>query len=444
MFKRINSNQFLLLLIAGVGLLGMVLNGAAIYARLAYLGLLSLLGAWLWARFSIRGLGLTRKTRNLRASVGDIFEETIEVHNASRWPRVWLQVQNESSLPFAAGSRLLTWVGGRQSRSYVARTWLLRRGVFRLGPTRLRAGDPLGLFTRERTFESHDSLLVLPLVVPITDFPSPPGLLPGGRAIRVKSQEITPHAGGVREYVTGDPIKRIHWPSSARRGQLMVKEFEQDPQSEAWILLDAQKQVQAELPREETTAWRDWMFSHRPELSLAPSTLEYGVAIAASLTNHFLARRQAVGLAVAGPHYTVLNADNTDRQLGKVLETLAFVRGAGGLSLLSLVEGQAPLLPLGASVVLVTPSVQAEPVLVALDALLRRHLRPVLILLDAASFGGLAGSEELARLAQNRGVPVCRIARGQDLSAGLSSLSQNLNKKELRSWQVPQTSSLLT
>lgn len=442
--SKLTSSQALLGLLLLIGLLGMGLNGAAIYARLTYLAVLTLLLAWSWSRISLRGLSVQRKTRNVRASVGDVFEETIEIQNNSWLPRVWLQVMNNSSLPQAAGSRLVTWVGGRQSRSYLARTWLTRRGAFQLGPTTLRGGDPLGLFSQEHSFPAEQSLLVLPLVVPVRDFPSPPGLLPGGKAIRVKSHEITPHAGGVREYVHGDPLKRIHWGSTARRGRLMVKEFEQDPQSEAWILLDAEKRVQAEMPGEESAAWRDWMFSRRPELSLAPSTVEYGVAVAASLTNYFLARRQAVGLAMAGPQYTVLNSDNTDRQLGKVLELLAFVNGEGRLPLLSLVEAQAPLLPLGASVVLVTPAVHPEPMLVALDALARRNLRPVVILLDAASFGGPPGSTELAQLIQGNGVPVCRIARGDDLAAALSSVSQPNLMKESVSWQVPQTSSLLT
>jgi hypothetical protein len=55
------------------------------------------------------------------------------------------------------------------------------------------------------------------MLFPVHDFLSPPGLLPGGKAIRRKSIDITPHASGVREYVPGDPMKRIHWPTSVRR-----------------------------------------------------------------------------------------------------------------------------------------------------------------------------------------------------------------------------------
>ncbi len=444
MLKKINSSQALLLILLVIGLAGSIINGAAIYNRLTYLAVLTLGGAWLWARVSLRGLTVQRKMRNLRASVGDIFEETVEVHNSSRLPHAWVQVLNQSNLHQAAGSRFLTLIGGRQMRSYLARTWLLRRGAFQLGPTLLRGGDPLGLFTREQSFASEESLLVLPLVVPIQNFPSPVGLLPGGRAIRVKSQEITPHAGGVREYAHGDPLKRIHWPSTARRGRMMVKEFEQDPQAEVWLMVDAQRAVQAELKTEQTNAWRDWMFSSRPELSLAPSTLEYSIAIAASVTNYLLRQRRAVGFVAASPHYTVLPADHSDRQLLKILETLAFANGEGKLPLLSLVEAQASQLPLGASVVLITPTTHAESLLLALDNLQRRNLRPVVILIDSFSFGGQSGSTELIKKVEELNIPVCLIAYEDDISEKLSSMTSQTFIKEPIAWHSQTTPSLLT
>ena len=51
----------------------------------------------------------------------------------------------------------------------------------------------------------------------------------------------TPQAAGVREYSPGDPLSRVHWPTTVRRDKLMVKEFDEDSQSSVWLLLDAQK-----------------------------------------------------------------------------------------------------------------------------------------------------------------------------------------------------------
>jgi uncharacterized protein (DUF58 family) len=351
-----------------------------------------------------------------------MFEETFEIQNTSPYPRLYLEIINESPIPHAAGLHILTWVHSRQVRTYLSRTWLTRRGVFSLGPTTVASGDPFGLFPVQQTFPAADRLLVLPLIIPINRFTSPLGLLPGGKAIRRKAREITPHASGLREYVPGDPLKRIHWPSAARRGKLMVKEFEQDPQAEVWIFLDAERAAQAELPQQESGIWQDWVFNRRPELTLPPSTLEYGVSIAASLAHYFIAQRRAVGFVTGGPGYTVIPAERSLRQEGKVIETLAFVSGDGTLPLASLVDLQAPQMPFGSSALLITPSVDGNIVLAA-ELLQRRNLHPIAILLMAETFGGSSGAEALAQKLTARNVPVCRVQNGADLREILSNFS---------------------
>jgi uncharacterized protein (DUF58 family) len=264
----------------------------------------------------------------LRASVGDIFEEHFDVANAGRLMVLWLEVFNQTPLPGAAGSRILTSIGGRQKRSYVARTWLTRRGGFSLVPTRLTSGDPFGLFQAHKVIPAADSLVVLPMIYELGSFLSPPGLLPGGKAIRRKALDVTPHAAGVREYGPGDPLKRIHWPTSARRGQLMVKEFEQDPQAEVWLFLDAHGRVHSEKESEAapsvSAADANWLFGRKPVFALPPSSFEYAVSIAASLAHYFIQQRRAVGFIAAGQVRTVLPAERSLRQESKILETLAF------------------------------------------------------------------------------------------------------------------------
>ena len=145
--------------------------------------------------------------------------------------------------------RVLTILKGRQGRSYLARVRLVKRGVFPLGPTVIATGDLFGLFPVEQEIAGEDSLLVYPMMVDVRGFPNPPGLLPGGEALRRRTHQVTPNAAGVREYTTGDPLNRIHWLSTARRGRLIVKEFELDPLADVWIFLDAAENVQAALPQ---------------------------------------------------------------------------------------------------------------------------------------------------------------------------------------------------
>ncbi|MFN8381853.1 MAG: DUF58 domain-containing protein [Anaerolineales bacterium] len=431
------AGRILLALLFIIGLLGVVLNGSVIYSRFFLLSVSVSFIGWVWTRWSAAGLGLTRTSRVLRANVGDVFEETYELANNSRVPAAWIEVLNQSTLPKAAGSRLFTFVLGRQKRGYIARSWLTRRGGFRLGPTQISTGDPFGLFRRSKVIAPHETLVVFPVINEIQSFPFPPGMLPGGQVIRRKSYDITPHAAGVREYVHGDAMKRIHWPTSVRRGQLMVKEFEQDPQAEIWLYLDSQKAIHYEKPfTQEELSIDTMMFAKRPTFKLPPSTLEYSVSITASLAHYFIGQRRAVGYVSAGQTFTVHQAERSERQEAKILETLAFVEANGALSIAALVTAQSSQLPQGSSVILVTPTVRAD-VIHAVDELQMRYLRPVVVLLDTESFGGPRGTETIINSLHERRVPVTVIKCDDNLSQALSEIPSTFKQQDMRPWQTP-------
>jgi uncharacterized protein (DUF58 family) len=205
---------------------------------------------------------------------------------------------------------------------------------------------------------------------------------------------------GVREYVPGDPMKRIHWPTTVRRGQLMVKEFEQDPQAEVWLFLDTHKDVHFARSGEkyEAPPVDDLFLIRRRKVKLSPSTLEYAVSITASLAHFFIEQRRSVGLVTAFEHsYKIIPAERSERQEGKMLEALAFLQAESTYTLPSLVTAQMGQLPQGSSAILVTPTIWPE-ILLAADSLQRRSLRPVVVLLMTQSFGNRASNEDLATL----------------------------------------------
>ena len=431
------AGRILIALLFVTGLVGVVVTGAAIYSRFLYLSILLGVGAWIWTRWAGSGLRLNRNARVLRANVGDIFEENFEVAIDSRVITPWMEVLNQSKIPFASGSRLFTFVTSHQKRTYLARTWLTRRGGFPLGPTRISTGDPFGLFSFSKVIAPVQTLVVYPVIFEIQSFLFPPGLLPGGQVIRRKSADVTPHAAGVREYVHGDAMKRIHWPTSVRRNQLMVKEFEQDPQAEIWLYLDSQKVVHFEKPHQiEDVPVESMFFGRRPKFKMPPSTLEYSISIAASLVHYFISQRRAVGYVSAGQAFTVHPAERSERQEARILETLAFVEADGVLSISALVAAQASQLPQGSSVILVTPTVRPD-LLHAVDDLQRRHLRPVVVLLNAETFGGERGTDKLIVALHERRVPVCVIACDADLTQALSELPSDLTSREMRTWRNP-------
>jgi uncharacterized protein (DUF58 family) len=417
--KGTHASRWLLACLILVGVIGRITSGLTVYTRLAYLGVLLLLGAAVWTILSMNGINLRRHTRTLRASMGDLFEEYYEIRK-NAWPGcAWLEVLNQSDLPDAAGSRLLTRIGAHHLRGYSARTVLTRRGAFLLGPTTLTTGDPFGIFAVRRRIPANDTLIILPMTFPIPTFPPPPGVLPGGKAIRQRSFDVTPNAAEVREYIPGDPMKRIHWPSTAHRGQFIVKEFEQDPQADIWLFLDAYSSVHCHTPEQRSTLIDDRLWMRRPKITLPKDTFEYAVSVAASLASYFLMDRRAVGLACAASRFTVVSGERGERQLNKVLETLAFLQPDGNVPLLGMVNMQAKLLSLGSGVILITPSTNPELLLVVED-LQRRNLRPVVILINAETFGGPTGTESMANSLLSRNIPVCQIGFGDALGTKLT------------------------
>jgi uncharacterized protein (DUF58 family) len=413
------TGQKVVIALLVLSLIAGLATGSKLYYRLSIFWALLFFGSWIWSAFSLRGLKFSRSARTLRAQVGQIFEEKFEVQNQNRMPRLWLDVQDKSPLPGADGSRVLTMLRGKQGRSYMARARLIRRGVFPLGPTILASGDLFGLFPVELSIPENDSLLVYPMMVDVRGFPNPPGLLPGGEALRRRTHQITPNAAGVREYSTGDPLNRIHWLSTARRGRLIVKEFELDPLADVWIFLDGASNVQAYLPLPEQNVLLKDLWTHTGKIPLPPSTEEYSICVAASLVRDYLRRGRAVGFVCAGQHLTLISPDRGGRQLGKILEALALTRAEGSLPLRALIETQVKHMVRGSTVVLITPSTSREVALVV-DYLLQRGLKPIVVIINSSTFGGAEGADQLVVSIKLLGVPYRLIENEMELSAALS------------------------
>ena len=395
-------------------------TGNQLFYQLSYLWAFLLGVSYLWSYFSVRGIRVSRNARTLRAQVGQVFEERYEIGNQSRIPHLWLEIRDESGLPGSEGSRVITLMEPKQSRSYLARTRLMERGVFQLGPTVLSSGDMFGLFPVNLRIKSTEELLVYPLMVDVQNFPNPPGLLPGGEALRRRTQQVTPNAAGIREYVNGDSLNRIHWLSSARRNKLMVKEFELDPLADVWIFIDADEKVQHVLPIIEDQSQRYTIWQREIRIKLPPDTGEFSISAAASLSRQYLRKGRAVGLVTAGQYLNLLPPDRGGRQLGKILEALALLRMNGDIPLRGLIETQVKHIARGSTVVVITPSPFRETSLI-FDHLLRRGVRPIAVLINGKTFGAEYGNELLVEQVKAMGVPVKLVNSDVELSVSLSS-----------------------
>jgi len=429
---RLRKSFWWVLFLAGVSFVVSRLPGLSsnpIYFRLTIVLAVVLAANAIWAGLSILGVDLQRVSQSSRKQVGEIFSENYEVINRSYFPKAWLKVTDLADMPGGSGSRVLTWVGGRQSRTYVAYTYLQERGWFTLGPTQIETGDIFGLFLMRKAFSTHSRLLVIPYMADIQSFPAPFGILPGGRALRQKTLEVTPYAAGVREYVPGDPLKRIHWPSSARKQKLIVKEFEKDPLAEVWIFLDARSSVHCQRDSEgESNSSAFWRLKKNQAFALPPDTEEYAISIAASIAKYYVNQKREVGLVSAGQSYTVLPAERGERQLGKILETLAVLQAEGEMPLWGLISSQLSHLARGSTIIIITPSSDQRLMTVIME-LIQRGLMPVVILIDQDSFGGLHTASDLESSLVNHGILTFLIQEGDDIKTKLESPHMTINTR---------------
>ena len=223
----------------------------------------------------------------------------------------------------------------------------------------------------------------------------------------------------------------------------MVKEFEQDPQAEVWLFLDTHINSHVAKASESYDAppLDDLFLLRRRQAKLPPSTLEYSISITASLAHYFIDQRRAVGfVSASGRTFKVIPAERSERQEAKILQELAFLRAESTFTLPGLVTAQMGQLSQGSSAILVTPTVWPE-LLIGVDSLQRRNLRPVVVLLMSLSFGSHTSNEDLARSLEERKVPVCRVYCEADLSETLSSFATNHFSQDI-SWRRPVLSHL--
>jgi len=233
---------------------------------------------------------------------------------------------------------------------------LKKRGVYPLGPTILNSGDPLGLFKSSRTIPSKKSIVVYPHLINIHKFSVYPSSKEVGKHLQIQTGQTTPQASGIREYQPGDPLNRVHWPYTMKHEKLMVKEFDEENQSNAWILLDVQKNKHRR-GGEITYSYNSRFLSMRrraARFQLACDSFEYAVSIAATLANYYIKQNIAVGLTSVGREIVNVQPDKGNRQLSKILGKLAVINDDGNIPITSIFEKQKSNIHKGSSVIVIT------------------------------------------------------------------------------------------
>ncbi|MBT8197601.1 MAG: DUF58 domain-containing protein [Acidimicrobiia bacterium] len=310
---------------------------------------LAVIGNLIYTRRTLPAIRLGRRVtpRQLHAGQRAIVHVTLATDRKVRHIHVEDSVDQLGSARFVAGNvDAGSPVGARYE------VMCHRRGVYSVGPATTRVLDPLRLSESGGFVGSQDRLVVYPAVEDLDGSPLGRGYDPSQQATRANFA----FSGGedfytLREYQRGDDLRRVHWPSSAKRDELMIRQLEMPWQSRALILLD-----------------------HRASAYPSPDAFEHAVTGAASVTRHLYRSGYSPSLWAGGSAGTVTTSDS----YATAMESLAVVEPEGDFDLKQIVTRLRRAGMAGGVLVFVTGS-PSEAHLAAYRVLGRDFLRTVVL-----------------------------------------------------------------
>jgi uncharacterized protein (DUF58 family) len=355
---------------------------------------LLLAGLWVrtWARRAPRGLTVEHEVPAGRVVEGADVEVSVTVRRASRLPVGKTTVSHGASALGEQPLALDRW-----------HTRLMLRGVPRgchaLGPVELELTEPLGLGRLTVTRPTGATLVVDPRIEELDDLFTDVGARnEGGRRARMRRPGgFELHA--VREYRPGEPLRSVHWPTTARRATLMVKELDDVPRDDVVVVLDRAADAVAGAP--------------------GRSSLDAAVRAAGSILRAYAARGRRAALQLTGEAGTVVRVHALERDWIAMLDALAAVAADESGSLVATLGD--PRLPAVRAPELVVVTAAAATVAAVLEARVSERRPTAIVAVDAPSFAGRqrpVADPTLLRLAAV-GVRVATLRNGDDLAAAV-------------------------
>jgi uncharacterized protein (DUF58 family) len=323
-------------IIAGVGALAFVV---AIVSRV-------------WAALSLEEITISRTTSEDHAFQGDEITITFVVENKKPLPVPWLEIneyvprglliegQSAVEQMYLGGAEMSasTSLGSYERVTIRRKLTALARGKYRLGKTRLRSGDLFGLYPSDATLDHTDwAIYVYPQIKPLPGFSLPARRPIGDSLSRIRLWDDPSRPAGVREYRPGDPIKNIDWKTTARRGDLFVRQFDPSVSEHTVLFVEA---VTVDVPWE----------GYRSDV------LEGTMTAAASVANHALDLGYKVGIVSNGvsassASHAVVPPSSGPTQLTTLLESLAMVNPISTRSLDEMARSRRGVIPPGATII---------------------------------------------------------------------------------------------
>lgn len=382
MKTSLRLNARILPVITAIALVMQILDPSRVWVIL----LTGIGGAWLvcwwWARGLLRSLQFEREMRFGWAQVGDRLEERFTLRNPFVFPATWIALRDHSTLPDHYAS-VASGVDGASTSQWQIVTRCTRRGVYTLGGTTLETGDPLGIYTI--TFEDPNSstLAVMPPVVPLPEFEITASGMAGEGQPRRHALQETINVSHTREMLPNDPMRLIHWKTTAKQNKFFVRQFEGTPAGDWWLILDLHQGSQL------GTGW--------------DSTEEHAIILASSLAAKGLNDDRPVGLSINAQNPEWIVPRRNEYQLRSLLKALA-VAAPSNLELRDYLLRVGASLGSRCSLLIVTANPNPDWAQ-ALIPLMWRGIMPSVFLFDPLTFGGGAETKAVSQILQSMSVP---------------------------------------
>ncbi|MBI4306051.1 MAG: DUF58 domain-containing protein [Chloroflexi bacterium] len=335
-------------------------------------------GARAWARLSLEEVDFARELSSDRVFAGEELDLSFSVVNKKPLPLPWLRLVDAIPVELRVESaglameertdaRILTRtvsIGWYERVRLRYRVKAERRGYLVFGPARLESGDLFGLFRSSRDFNPRDAVIVYPRTVPLPDFEIPSPRPIGDARSRIRLWEDTTRPAGLREYMTGDSMRRVDWKASARRADLLVRTYDHRVAQAVVIAVDVDT-------------------SEKPWEGYSPQMLERVVTAAASVAVHAVDLGHRIGLIsnaipLSEDARMVIPPGADPARLSTILESLAMVRPISMSRLDRVLDAERTSIPFGATIVAVSA---VFPALLAAEcAELARHGHPTVAL----------------------------------------------------------------
>ena len=335
-----------------------------------------------WARLMALGLSAERRLHYTAVQVGDEIEEIVTLRNNSIFPVLWAEFSDHSNIPGYSLTSVRA-ANGKSSSQWRAHAACMQRGNYRFGPWELQTGDPFGLFRVTLSYNQQEEILVYPPLAALPERILPRGRSQGDdRPLHQPLQAESMSALSSRPYAPGDPLRRIHWPTTARHNEPFVKTFDPESSSTVWLIPDLDGAVQC---------------GEGPD-----STLETMIVYLASLADQMLDERLAVGLIAFSLNPAVIPPARGKTHLWQLLHLLAGMQ-AGQMPFAEVLQHARSVISGHARVITVTPSLQPAWVgnLHRLGAFSRRSGAEV-ILMDSETFAAPPSVEQVPSAIKSR------------------------------------------